>query len=363
MVTIQIKEIKNFIDKCSPIPDNRMLPVYSYIKLVCKKDRSYFVKHSGNRFVIFDVEAEFKKDITLMIETKPFFGFVKASRGTEIKISLEGGGIKLDDGSTRPLTCQTIQDLYPTIPDHSNETKFEMSSDVKDSLNIARHHTFPSSDGDAMRPWMAFVHIRKINETFYIIGTRGEITYFQGFKETLPEISLEPEVIAAVKDFPEFVYYSVDNYDYFEFYNTLYGFIKPETKCSPQVDKVLENFHSEQKFEIARQPIVDFCELVMAVNSTAVAPQIKFEGDEKDQITIRFNDIADNIKTHDIIPVQNKTFDFEECLFNPKNILIVLKDLKSEKITVMYSHRNFVITNEKENYMGAAMEQSIIVNA
>lgn len=362
MIAIAVKEIKNFIDKCSPIPDNRILPVYSYIKLVCKNNRSYFIKHAGNRFVVLDVEAEFKKDITLMIETKPFFGYVKASKGEEIKISLEGNNIKLDNGY-RPLTCQTIKDLYPTIPDHSKSEKFEMSTEIKESLNIAKHHTLPSSDGDAMRPWMAFVHLRKINETFYVIGTRGEITYFQGFKETLPEISLEPETITAIKDFQSFSYYSVDNYDYFEFYNTLYGFIKPETKCSPQVEKVLENFHSEKKFVVSRQPIVNFCELVMAVNTTAVAPQIKIEGNKENEITIRFNDIADNIKYDDALTVEEKTFYFDECLFNPKSILTVLKELKSEKITVMYSHRNFVITTDKENYMGAAMEQSIVVNA
>lgn len=364
MVTITVKEIRNFITKSSAIGDSNALPIYSYVKLVCKKDRSYFIKHSGSKFVVFDIDADFKTEQTLMIETKPFFGFVKATKGTEIKITLEGNNILLNDGSKRPLTCQTTKDVFPRIPDHSGVDKFEISQEVKQSLVIAKNHTLPYVDTDSMRPWNTYIHIRPIKDIFYVIGTRGEVTYYQGFKEPLPEISIEPEVISALKDIPHCTYYSVENYDYFELLGTLYGFIKSEGKCAAAVDNVLENFTSEDSFEVEKQPIIDFCELVLSVNTVAVFPQIKIEGKNKKEITLRFEDISDNVKTHDDVPVENKTFKFDEVLFNPKNILTVLKDVKAEKLKVMNSHFNFVFSSpEMENYIGAAMQQALIVNA
>lgn len=363
MVTIAVSEIKNFISKSSAIGESNRLPIYSYVKLVCKKDRSYFVKHSGSKFIVFDVDVDFKEEQTLMIETKPFFGFVKATKGKEIKITLDEKNIILNDGSKRPLSCQTTKDLFPIIPDHTGVEKFEISQEVKHALVIAKNHTLPYVDTDSMRPWNTYVHIRPINEVFYVIGTRGEITYYQGFKEPLPEISLEPEVISALKDLPHCTYYSVENYDYFELLGTLYGFSKSEGKCAAAVDNVLSKFKSDDSFEVEKQPLVDFCELVLSVNAIAVFPQIKIEGKKKKEIIISFEDISDNVKTHDVIPVENKTFNFEEKLFNPKNLLTVLKDVAAEKIKIMYSCFNFVITTDKEFYIGAAMEQAVTVNA
>lgn len=354
MITIAVAEIKNFIEKSSAIPDSRILPIYSYVKLVCDKTRSYFVKHAGTRFVVFEVDADFKKNETLIIETKPLFGFAKFSRGQEIKISLEGKNIKLDDGE-RTITCQTVKDLFPTIEDNSHCEKIEMSQEIKNSMVIASKHIFSGGE-NGVRPWNGYIHLRKIGEKYFVIGTRGEVTYFQGFADKLPEVSLEPEVISALKEFKSFTYSSVGSYDYFEFHNTLYGFLKPEARCPDAVDKVLQNFKSDNKFNVKRQPLIDFCEMIIAVNDTAVPPAVKFEGKEKEKITLRFKDLSDNINAEEGIDVDGKTFEFDECIFQPKNILTVLKDLKSEHITISHAHRNFIITNDEEDYIGAAME-------
>lgn len=272
MITISVGEIKKFIDKCSPIPDSKMLPVYAYVKLVCGKDRSFFMKHAGTRFVICDVDVDFKKEQTVIIETKTLFGFAKFSRKDEIKITVEGNNVKLDDGE-RTISCQTIKDLFPTIADNSKSEKIEMSAEVKQALIIASKHTAVGND-NGVRPWTGYIHLRKILDKYFVIGTRGEVTYFKGFNEPLPEISLEPEVISAIKEFKTFTYSSVGSYDYFEFYNTLYGFLKPEARCPAAVDKVLQNFKSTDQFNVKRQPLIDFCEMVIAVNDTSTPPLI-----------------------------------------------------------------------------------------
>jgi len=89
MITIPTSELQRFFSSSSDIVDTRMLPIYAYVKLVCSKNGSQLIKHNGNRFIVFDVEADFKKEQTLMIEAKPLFGFVKFCRTKEIKITIE----------------------------------------------------------------------------------------------------------------------------------------------------------------------------------------------------------------------------------------------------------------------------------
>lgn len=362
MITISTADVNKFVSACSFVPDTKILPVYGYVKLVLKKTGSFFVKHNGHRFFIFHVDAEFKKEETLLIETKPLFGFVKFSRTSKIFITPNGKSVKITDGD-RTISCQLTEDLYPTIIDHTKFGKTELIPTVFTSLAIAKSHTLVSSES-ILRPWSAFVHVRKIEDKWYVIGTRGEVTYFQGFKERLPEVSLDPEVVSVICDLKPQSYYSVDNYDYFESLSFLCGFIKSETKCSEAVDKVLKNFKSDDSFEVNTRPLIDFCEMVNMVSEQAVPSVIRFEGMSKRggaTITAKFDDISDNIKAEEQIPVENKTFELKECAFLPRNILTVLKGSKKDKVKVSYAHRNFIITSDEPDYIGAVMELMPII--
>lgn len=357
MITIQTSQIKKFISASEGVSDSKMLPIYGYVKLVCRKDGSYLIKHNGHRFVVFDVDASFKEEQTIMIETKPLFGFVKFSRTENIMISPNGMNVKINDGE-RSISCQITKDLYPSIPDHSKINKFELSTEVIESLAIAKTHSLASSD-NSMRPWTCFVHVRKIGDKFFVIGTRGEVTYFKGFKEDLTEMSLEPEVISTIQSNKQLSYCSVENFDYFETIGILYGFIKPETRCSDMVDKVLQNFESPNSFEVNTRPILDFCEMVTLVNDSSVPAQIKIEGKGKTKngnIVLRFSDISDNVNAQESIPVQNKTFEFNQCFFLPRNLITVLKGAKKDRVKISYAHSNFIVTSSEEDYIGAIME-------
>lgn len=357
MISIPTSEVKRFLAVSTDIPDTKILPVYGYVKLVCKRSGSFFVKHNGHRFMVVDIEAEFKKEQTLLIEAKPLFGFVKFSRTLEITITPNGKSVKISDGE-REISCQLTDDVYPTIDDHAGIEKSELPDGLLDSLAIAKHHTLQSSD-KVMRPWTCFVHIRKIEEKWYVIGTRGEVTYFKGFKEELPQISLDPEVVSVLLDLKPQSYYSVGSYDYFESLGILCGFIKPETKCSETTDKVLKNFKSSDSFEISTRPVIDFCEMVNMVSESSVPSVIRFEGNTGNgdtSITAKFDDVSDNIKAEEKLSVQNKTFDFKECCFLPRNVLTVLKGAKKDKVKVSYAHFNFIITSDEPDYIGAIMQ-------
>lgn len=354
MISISTIDVNRFITASSFVPDTKMLPVYGYVKLVCKKDGSYLVKHNGHKFLVYQIDAEFKKEQTLLIETKPLFGFVKYSRTTQILLTPNGKSVKITDGD-RTINCQITDDLYPSIDDHSGLEKADIPTALFESLSIAKNHTLASSE-KVMRPWMSFVHIRKIKSKWYVIGTRGEVTYFKGFKEKLPEISIDPEVVSVICDLKPQTYYSVGGFDYFESLGFLCGFIKPETKCSESTDRVLENFKSPDSFEVNTRPIMDFCEMVNVVSTQSVPAIVRFEGNKDSKVIARFDDISDNIKAEETIPVDNKTFNFDEACFLPRNLLTVLKGAKKEKVKISYAHRNFIITTDEPDYIGATME-------
>lgn len=354
MITIPTESLKRFIDASSGVPDTKLLPIYAYVRLECKKNGSTITKHNGHRFVVYDVEAEFKKEQTLMIETKPLFAFTKFCRTDEIKIIPNGLTVKLDDGE-RTISCQLTKDLYPTIELNETAEKIELTTDVLKSLSIAKGHTMTTNE-KVLREWRTFVHIKLLEGKWYVIGTRGEVTYFQGFKEKLPEISLEPEVISEISGFKQLNHSSVNGFDYFETLGALYGFIKPETKCSEQVAMVLKNFKSADSFEIDTLPIINFCEMVNMVNESAMPPDVQFVGTDKDVIKLKFDDSSDNVKAEELVSVSNKTFSFNECYFLPRNLLTVLKGAKAERVKISYAHRNFIVTSSEPDYIGAIME-------
>lgn len=358
MITISTKEIKRFKSAADLIPENHLLPVYSYIKLVVDKDRSYFVKHSGERFLVFDVDATCDKPQTLMIETKPFFGFIGCTKSDFISISLSGKKIKIDDGQ-EPVSFQTTNDLFPTIHEKDGDKSIEISEEARAAIVTARSHARSSSEINPT-DWMCYIHMKKMNEKFYVVSTKTELTYFNGFEEELPEISISQSVVSVLSSGSNFTYSSAKNYDYFETIGVLYGFLKAEIRCPKEVEYVLKNMKSESYFEVERQPIVDFCNLVLAINNSSVVPQIKFSS-SGDQVIASFKDTMDNINTERKIPIENKTFDFTEIPFQPKNILTVLNGIDSERVKVSYGHRNFIITNNEPNYMGAVMEYGIVV--
>lgn len=354
MILLPTAEIKKFISSSSVIADTRMLPVYGYIKLVCKKSGSHLIKHNGHKFLVYDIDAEFKKEQTLLIETKPFFGFVKYSRSPGIYIEPNGKTVTIKDDE-RTIKCQLTTDLYPSIEDHSKCEKWEIGEGVVASMSVAKTHLATPSD-NVMRPWTCFVHIKKIEDKWYVIGTRGEVTYFNGFIEKLPEISLEPEVVSVLNSCNPKSYYSVENFDYFESIGQMYGFIKPETKCSDQVNLVLKNFKSNDSFEVESEKIADFCEMVNMVNDSSVPPVVKIVGNGESEIRLNFEDVSDNVKAETPVRVARKTFDLPECWFLPRNLLTVLKGADSKDVKISYAHKNFIITTSEPNYFGAVME-------
>jgi hypothetical protein len=152
------------------------------------------------------------------------------------------------------------------------------------------------------------------------------------------------------------VFYSRQgNYDYFDCGNVSYGFIKSETAC-PDLSKVLEKFKSEKFVTVDRRPMVDFCEMVLDINSSAVAPEISIDASGKEGIELNFVDISENQKASELLEAENDS-PFNKIILQPKLFQTVLKDLGVDKVRLVNIMGNLVVSStEDENYLGSIME-------
>lgn len=353
MVTISISELKRFLNNAKSIKDNKIIPILSYIRLECNEKASTLTKTNLNSFVVTEIEADFKKNVIILIEEQTLSGCVNYSRGKEIKISISGKNVVLNDGF-REVKCQHITDPFPSIESNTSDDKFEFNRDILSSLSVAKSHALAAAD-KSIREWKCFIHMLPINGKSHVVGVNGAVSYFKSFKGKLPKISIDPETVSIISNFPQVEYRSNDRYDFFSHLGTTYGFIKSETSC-PQFETVLEKFKSENSFVINRKELVGFCEMTVNINGSSVPPEVCLR-DAGKEVLMTFDDISGNQSASETLNTDNKTFMLDDIFFLPKNMLIVLKELKADKIKISKIFGNMIIsTDEEKDYLGSVME-------
>lgn len=354
MIKIPISDIKRFITAAKPIRDTKLLPIYAYVKLHCEGNEGIFYKSNGTSFVVFNVSADFKENQTILIEEKTLFGFVEHSSGKEIKISTKGDIVNLYDGA-RTISCKVPPiEHFPAIQPKDSEESIVMDGNVLSALFLANSHILPPAD-QAMRAPASFVHLTPVGKLFYIAAWNGMVAYFKSFKEKIPNVSLDPDVISVISKFEILSYSRCGNYDYFDGGGVSYGFIKAECK-TPDVSIMVERLKQDVKFTLDRKPLVDFCEMVIDVNSSSVPPIVSMGETSSTSLLMTFTDISENQNAVEKITVTGKVSLDEPFVFQPKNMLTVLKDLGCEKITMSYVQKNMLITSEEEiGYIGSVM--------
>lgn len=354
MITISVSELKKFMSHSKNIRANGILPILSYVKLECIGKNATLTKTNLHSFVVVDIEADFKNDETILIEEQTLNSCVNFSKGDSIKIEVKGINVVLDDGFRKLQSQFEDAKNFPAV-DGMNDTKIiEFDESLIKSLSLAKNHTLPASNG--MREWKSFVHVLKIGSKSFVVGINGAVSYFRSFKEVLPELSLDPETVAIICKFPSLNYNSNERYDYFQYLGVTYGFIKAETG-RPQLEGIFDKFKSEDSLIVNRKDLVDFCDMVSSLNGSHIPPEVTLNDKGKDKLLLKYIDMTGIEKASEPISVESKTFNVPEILFQPKNLLTVMKDLGTEKVKISKILGNMIITTEEEpEYTGSIME-------
>jgi DNA polymerase III sliding clamp (beta) subunit (PCNA family) len=359
MVTVSISELKKFLHNSKYIKDRRVLPILSYVKLQCVGERAALTKSNLNSFLITEIDAGFNDDCTILIEEQSLVGCVNFSRKDEVKISIDGKNVVLDDGETI-TKCQTADPKnFPSVEFPEDPKRYRLDTEVISSLTLAKNHTLAGGE-NGLRDWKYFVHVIELNKKKCVAGANGPISYFKYFKGDVPKFSLDPDVVTIISKFPELEYYSSDRYDYFTCLDTTFGFIKSEI-TTPELDTVVNKFKSENSFVVNRKEVIRLCEAAMFMNSSALAPEVSLK-EEDGKLALTFEDNSGSRGKRQYLDFEKKTYEVSEIIFQPKNMITVLSSLDSEKVKVSKIFGNMVITtDEDKNYIGSVMELARLI--
>ena len=68
MISIDVKQLKKFLSAAKNIKNRNIMPLLDYVKLECKGSVATLTKTNLDAFVVFEIEAAFDKDETILID-------------------------------------------------------------------------------------------------------------------------------------------------------------------------------------------------------------------------------------------------------------------------------------------------------
>lgn len=355
MITIPVSELKRFIGIARNIKSNNRLPIYSYVKLEVEKTSGTFYKSNGHSFVVCKIKLQAKSSQTILFDELSFFGFINQCEEEFAQITIEDKKAKMVC-SDKKGSCQVVDDHYPVIQERQDsDESFVLSEDVLSGLALAKSHVLQEQD-KAVRPWNCFVHLTKFKKDYYIAAFNGFTAYIQKFEGKLPLMVLDAETIAVISKRGSVTYSQAGNYDLFDFGDALYGFIKAEQQVVP-MDKVLDNFSKAEKyFSIDRKKLVSFCEWAISISVSNIPPTVEISDNKNGSIQLNYEGMLGE-SAEEVVKVEDKKAGFKKLQFQPKNLLLSMRELSYDRVVIAHTHPTIVITTpEDESYTGAIIE-------
>lgn len=356
MVTLKTSDLRKFVSLSSHIKDTRILPIYGYIKIEVVGNTCTLYKTNGHSFIIFSAtEPVSTHNDVILIEETILYGFVSNCSATYIDISAEGMMGLLND-KKRPTKFQAGDPAhFPAIQPKEQSEGILLDSDLLASLYHCKKHTLPPMD-KSMREWNCFVHVSKVDKKYGVAGFNGFTFYFHIYKNKLPDIAIDPDIITVISKLDSVIYSVSGNYDMYSTNGVTYGFIISEQKAR-DLTKLFENLSKGiKKFSVRRKALVGFCESVISMNNTNVPPTISVsDGGKKGTIILKHSGIM-NLNIEETVWVENKKGVFDEWHFDPRYIILSLKDLEYDEVTVSTVGDTLVFSSDEEpNYLGGVM--------
>lgn len=352
MIVIDISELKKFLQSAKNIKDRNILPILSYIKLECKGGVAKLTKTNLDSFVTSEVEAAFKGEHTVLIDEKTLSATVAYSETNLLSISVDGSNVILDDGVKKNRCKVENSKLFPAIESNDLAEKTVLSTEFISSLSTAKNHTVLATE--RIR-WECFVHVLKSGTKTLVGGANGMILYLKTFNEQVPAMSLSPDTISAISGLHSAEYSSSGRYDFFQFLGTTYGFIKPEIG-QPDLSLLLDRLKTDSPLTVSRKELISFCEMVISMNGSSIIPEVSLKTN-KDELMFCFDGAADAQGSERKVKAIGDIVKFPSTIFQPRNLLVVMKDLGTDTVNLSKISGNIVVTtDEDKDYKGSIME-------
>lgn len=372
MVKISIADLKIFFSKAQGIKQNGILPILDYLMISCKGDVCTITKNAQSAFIVHTIPAKFNKEFVILVDEKNLQNSVNASDQDVIKISFKdrkvqqpGGGynvvkvITLEDGHLIDTSFESADEaLYPATPVVPKEGKVTFTPDIVESLYTAASHASPAKAGGIMT-WEAYTHVKNVaKKKSYVFGFNKMAMYYKSFKETLPDMSLEPAVcnIIGLYQATGVDVVKGENYIFVDTGISLYGFSQT-TIVAPDVQPIIEKMDTTKQFSIDRKSLLSWCNYAVKMNpyqETEPCTMKNGEGDK--QVIFDYQDDKTNLSLKAPFEIKkSKRYAIPKFLFSPSDLMTVLKGCTFEKVNLVgpCDGNLYVTCDDDPEYVGA----------
>lgn len=352
MISIDVKQLKKFLSAAKNIKNRNIMPLLDYVKLECKGAVATLTKTNLDAFVVFEIEAAFDKDETILIDEHTLNSSVSYANGNILNISVVGKKVFIDDGVGKNWCSYENATLFPKIESNDDLKKTTLSTEIISALSIARNHTKQTPE---MTEWQCFVQVAKVGKKILIGASNDFIMYLKFVDGDLPPMILSPEVINAIADLPYADVSSSEKFDFFESVGVTYAF-RQSASVRPELNYLWKKLIPENYFSVCRKSLLRFCEKVIGMNKSSIVPEVYLK-DKGDDLIMVFDGPIDSQGAEEIIKAKNKTTSFPKTIFQPRYLITALKDLDSDVVNVTKHSGQLLITvDDDEDYKGTIME-------
>lgn len=356
MVLISAKELNKFLHHSSKIKTSSLLAQLSYVKLECKEGKATLTKTNLSQFVVCDIEADFKKDITVLLDEKTLAAAVKDSATPEIKISIKGQNVLLNDGETEYKHQISDHSTFPHPLLPTNEKSHVLSSDDVYYMKIASLHTQSPDKGLG---WKNNIHFKKMNGKKYMIASDGFVLFSKETEYDGDDVSFSPEVVPFIEGAKTGIeLIQTEKYNYFKTGESIFGFIVEEYKAgdiSPVINQALE----APMFKIDKNELSKFLNKAASLGSGVES--VVFENRDNG-ISLTFSDIAQDRGMSKEIGVEGKDYELEKTNILPRQLLTTLRGVSSNEVMLGKRGTFIVVKPVDDNTQTGIVQQVSSLN-
>jgi hypothetical protein len=326
MILIQTSEIKTFLKRSGKIKTYPTLPVLTYVKLECAGDTATLTKTNMDAWCIHQVEADFKENHTILIDEKLLSALVSNSFDELIDIKLEGENIAMRCGKSKLSFAWIDPAMYPEAPEMNQENGLtQIGNEMLYAIRAAS-----SIIDTSVQNQYTNCFIQYSDGKTDIFSTRSAwAMYKRTFEGRFPDITISPEVAGIITMFEEAQHYEANNYDFFDFGKTVYGFIRSVYKA-PNFHVVFARCKNVNWFEVKRKDLLQFCELTVS-STPNPSPVMSLRGSEMLGVSFTCDDSGFRVSTKMDFEGDN-TFRPPLYNFTPKILIPLLKTMDTDLI-------------------------------
>ena len=313
---LQTKQLKKFNSIAGSMPQNKILPILSYLKF----EDGYITKNNLESFVT--MEADFIGKC--LIDEKILMSFVDSTNAEEIDVIVNGNSVVLSHGKEKMVSPTDDIVNFP-VSTLSESEEIEIDSEIIRAIKVASNFTAEREN----TPYASCVFLGNK----MIAATTGYVAYIENIDTDLPEIILEKNMIPILKNFNSVSFSQSDSYLFFSNSIFRFGFIKKDTKFVNMTPftKVPEN----NKVYVNKVEIIRFCDAcVSSLSSPVIVANIK--GQKMVMINTDYG----------IEYEKPLSAELEDFTFNPALMGKLLKSIPDENVYFTLDKNKYFITGE-----------------